>query len=438
MNLKFMLVLFVCLLVFTCFLTLLIFWTPLTSAQNQNEGVEVAFPNLAFSQPVGIINSGDGKNRLFVVEQSGIIKVFENLKNATVSHVFLDISDRVLFGGEQGLLGTAFHPNYEENGYFYVDYVTANPLRTVVSRYSVNPSNPDQSDKDSEFIILEIDQPFSNHNGGQLAFGADGFLYVGLGDGGSGVGSGGDPYGNAQNKSSLLGKILRIDVNSPSEGKNYSIPADNPFTGNTLGYREEIYANGFRNPWRFSFDSVTGELWVGDVGQNEREEIDVVEKGDNCGWKVMEGTLCYSPPSGCNQTGLKLPVWEYSHDQGNAIIGGYVYHATKLTDFDGAYFYGDYGTGKIWALWYNATGNSTNILLADMTTSIASFGVDESGEIYFAGVDGIIYTFNAAIIPEYSLYAICAILLVITLVGALVLRVKNHFSSLLRKAQHNL
>jgi glucose/arabinose dehydrogenase len=434
MNLKFMLVLFVCLLVFTCFLTLLIFWTPLTSAQNQNEGVEVAFPNLAFSQPVGIINSGDGKNRLFVVEQSGIIKVFENLKNATVSHVFLDISDRVLFGGEQGLLGTAFHPNYEENGYFYVDYVTANPLRTVVSRYSVNPSNPDQSDKDSEFIILEIDQPFSNHNGGQLAFGADGFLYVGLGDGGSG----GDPYGNAQNKSSLLGKILRIDVNSPSEGKNYSIPADNPFTGNTLGYREEIYANGFRNPWRFSFDSVTGELWVGDVGQNEREEIDVVEKGDNCGWKVMEGTLCYSPPSGCNQTGLKLPVWEYSHDQGNAIIGGYVYHATKLTDFDGAYFYGDYGTGKIWALWYNATGNSTNILLADMTTSIASFGVDESGEIYFAGVDGIIYTFNAAIIPEYSLYAICAILLVITLVGALVLRLKNHFSSLLRKAQHNL
>jgi glucose/arabinose dehydrogenase len=434
MNLKFMLVLFVCLLVFTCFLTLLIFWTPLTSAQNQNEGVEVAFPNLAFSQPVGIINSGDGKNRLFVVEQSGIIKVFENLKNATVSHVFLDISDRVLFGGEQGLLGTAFHPNYEENGYFYVDYVTANPLRTVVSRYSVNPSNPDQSDKDSEFIILEIDQPFSNHNGGQLAFGADGFLYVGLGDGGSG----GDPYGNAQNKSSLLGKILRIDVNSPSEGKNYSIPADNPFTGNTLGYREEIYANGFRNPWRFSFDSVTGELWVGDVGQSEREEIDVVEKGDNCGWKVMEGTICYSPPSGCNQTGLKLPVWEYSHDQGNAIIGGYVYHATKLTDFDGAYFYGDYGTGKIWALWYNATGNSTNILLADMTTSIASFGVDESGEIYFAGVDGIIYTFNAAIIPEYSLYAICAILLVITLVGALVLRVKNHFSSLLRKAQHNL
>jgi glucose/arabinose dehydrogenase len=434
MNLKFMLVLFVCLLVFSCFLAFLIFWTPLTSAQMENEGVEVAFPSLTFSEPVGIINSGDGKDRLFVVEQSGVIRFFENLKNATVSQVFLDISDRVLFGGEQGLLGTVFHPSYEENGYFYVDYVTANPLRTVVSRYSVDSSNPDQANKDSEFIILEVNQPFSNHNGGQLAFGADGFLYVGLGDGGSG----GDPYGNAQNKSSLLGKILRVDVNSPSEEKNYSIPADNPFTGNTLGYREEIYAYGFRNPWRFSFDSVTGELWVGDVGQSEREEIDVVEKGDNCGWNVMEGTLCYSPASGCNQTGLELPVWEYGHDQGNAIIGGYVYQAIKLTDFDGAYFYGDYGTGKIWALWYNVTGNSTNILLADMNTSITSFGVDESGELYFAGVDGKIYTFNAAIIPEYSLYAICTILLVITLAVALVLRVKNHFSSLLRKAQYSL
>jgi glucose/arabinose dehydrogenase len=231
MNLKFMLVLFVCLLVFSCFLAFLIFWTPLTSAQMENEGVEVAFPRLTFSEPVGIINSGDGKDRLFVVEQSGVIRFFENLKNATVSQVFLDISDRVLFGGEQGLLGTVFHPSYEENGYFYVDYVTANPLRTVVSRYSVDSSNPDQANKDSEFIILEVNQPFSNHNGGQLAFGADGFLYVGLGDGGSG----GDPYGNAQNKSSLLGKILRVDVNSPSEEKNYSIPADNPFTGNTLG-----------------------------------------------------------------------------------------------------------------------------------------------------------------------------------------------------------
>ena len=434
MNLKFMLVLFACVLVFSYFLVFLFSWTPLTSAQMQNEGVEVAFSSLTFSQPVGIVNSGDGEDRLFVVEQSGVIRVFENLKNATVSQVFLNISDHVLFDGEQGLLGTAFHPSYEENGYFYVDYVAANPLRTIVSRYSVNSSNPDQADKDSEFIILEVIQPFSNHNGGQLAFGADGFLYVGLGDGGSG----GDPYGNAQNKFSLLGKILRLDVNSASEGKNYSIPAGNPFTGNTLGYREEIYAYGFRNPWRFSFDSVTGELWVGDVGQSEREEIDVVEKGDNCGWNVMEGTLCYSPSSGCNQTGLELPVWEYGHDQGNAIIGGYVYHATKLTDFDGAYFYGDYGTGKIWVLWYNATGNSTNILLADMATSITSFGVDESGELYFAGVDGKIYAFNAAIIPEYSLYAFCAILLVITLALALVLRVKHHFSPLLRKVQYSL
>jgi glucose/arabinose dehydrogenase len=286
----------------------------LSQAQTQNP-LDVAFPNLTFNQPVGIYSPNDGTNRLFVVEQPGTIRVFNNSATATSSSVFFDISSRVVYGGEQGLLGLAFHPNYTSNGYFYVDYVAANPLRTVISRFSVSQTNPNQAQTGSEFIILEINQPYSNHKGGQLAFGPDGYLYIGMGDGGSE----GDPLGNGQNRSTLLGKILRIDVNSPSTGRNYTIPGDNPFKGNTLGYREEIYAFGFRNPWRFSFDPLTGRLWVGDVGQDREEEIDLVGKGKNYGWNIMEGTLTYA---GGNQTGLELPVWEYGHDQGNAIIGG--------------------------------------------------------------------------------------------------------------------
>ncbi len=231
-----------------------------------------AFPALIFSQPVGIVAPGDGTNRLFVIEQIGVIHVFENSPSVAESTVFLNISTQVLFGGEQGLLGLAFHPNYELNGYFYIDYVAENPLRTVISRYTVSPNNPDQAMENSELVLLEINQPFSNHKGGQIAFGDDGYLYIGLGDGGSG----GDPFGNAQNRSTLLGKILRINVDLTSQGRNYSIPLDNPYSGNTFGYKEEIYAFGFRNPWRFSFDSPTGRLWVADVGQNQREEIDIV------------------------------------------------------------------------------------------------------------------------------------------------------------------
>src|SRR3990172_7835139 len=229
------------------------------SGQTQNEySVAVAFPNLTFNLPVGIVSTGDGTNRLFVFEQQGAIRVFENFVNTATRKVFLDIADRVLFGGEQGLLGLAFHPNYRNNGYFYVDYVADNPRRTIIARYTVNANDPDQADRNSELILLEVSQPFTNHEGGQLALGPDGYLYIGLGDGGSS----GDPVGNGQNRSALLGKILRIDVNSPSAGRNYGIPVDNPFAGNILGYREEIYAYGFRNPWRFSFDSSTGTLWV--------------------------------------------------------------------------------------------------------------------------------------------------------------------------------
>lgn len=365
------------------------------SGQTQsNYAVEVAFPNLAFNQPVGIVSSGDGTNRLFVIEQAGVIRAFENSRNVAASSVFLNISSRVVFGGEQGLLGLAFHPNYASNGYFYVDYVADNPLRTVIARYSVDPNNMNQASKDSEIVLLNVNQPFANHKGGQIAFGADGYLYIGLGDGGSA----GDPFGNGQNRATLLGKILRIDVDSSSQGRNYGIPPDNPFAGNILGYQEEIYAYGFRNPWRFSFDSPTGRLWVADVGQNQREEIDLVEKGKNYGWNIMEGTLTYSSGS---QVGLELPVWEYSHAEGIAVIGGYVYRGSTLTGLYSKYVFGDYGSGKVWALQYDGVAAPTNTLLADTSLNISSFGVDEQNELYFTALDGKIYVLiNAASTPQ--------------------------------------
>jgi glucose/arabinose dehydrogenase len=364
------------------------------AGQTQSEyGVEVAFPNLTFNQPVGITYAeGDVANRLFVVEQSGRIMVFENSANASTAKVFLDINDRVLFGGEQGLLGLAFHPNFKQNRFFYVDYVADNPRRTVIARYVAKFSDPATADKDSEFVLIEINQPFSNHNGGQLAFGDDGFLYIGLGDGGGA----GDPFGNAQNRSSLLGKILRIDVDSFSEGRTYGIPADNPYVGNVSGYREEIYAYGFRNPWRFSFDRATGTLWSCDVGQAQREEIDLVENGRNYGWNIMEGTLCYSPSTGCNQTGLELPVWDYGRDEGISVIGGFVYRGLTLTGLDGAYVYGDYGSGKIWALRFEGLGPFANTLLFDTNLNLASFGIDSDYELYFTAFDGKIYKLNQA------------------------------------------
>ena len=356
--------------------------------------VTAAFPNLTFNQPDGIFSDPTNSNRLFVIEQAGVIRVFNNAQNASTSSVFLDISSRVLYGGEQGLLGLAFHPNYSQNGYFYVDYVADNPRRTIIARFTVS-GDENVADQNSEQIILEISQPFSNHKGGQLAFGPDGYLYIGMGDGGSA----GDPMGNGQSLTTLLGKILRIDVNAPSEGRSYGIPNDNPYFGNTLGYREEIYAYGFRNPWRFSFDSATGALWVGDVGQNTLEEIDIVEKGKNYGWNIMEGTLCFDPAVDCNQTGLTLPVWNYTRDQGTTIIGGYVYHGSALPSLDGAYVYGDFGSGRIWALHVNGA-SAENTLLVDSGLNIASFGTDQNSELYFSAYDGKIYKLTAIVIPE--------------------------------------
>ena len=393
--------------------------------------LEVAFPQMQFNQPVGIYHAEDNTNRLFVVEQAGVIRVFENAKNASVAKIFLDISNRVLFGGEQGLLGLTFHSNYAENGYFYVDYVADNPRRTIIARYSVMASDPDQADKNSELVLFEVAQPFANHKGGQLAFGPEGYLYIALGDGGSG----GDPYGNAQNLSSLLGKILRVDVNSPSGGKNYGIPRDNPFAGNLKGYREEIYAYGLRNPWRFSFDPVTSWFWVADVGQSQREEVDIVEKGRNYGWNIMEGTLCYSPAEGCNQTGLELPLREYGRDEGIAIIGGFVYRGSTVTGLIGAYVYGDYGSGKIWALRYNGTGAPANTLLVDSDLTITSFGLDENNELYLSAFDGKIYKFKTPpSIPEFSSWTIYAALIAGTLLVAIIIRKRRLTFSRLHRA----
>ena len=347
-----------------------------------NFTLEPAFPNLHFDRPVALTHAGD--DRLFVVEQEGRIYTFVNDAAVETATLFLDIRDRVNdAGNEEGLLSLAFHPNFQENGYFFVDYTTSDPRRTIISRFALDASDPSLGDPQSEVVLLEIGQPYSNHNGGQIAFGPDGYLYVGMGDGGSG----GDPQGHGQDRSTLLGAILRLDIDGGGDENPYSIPPDNPFVDNSDGFREEIYAYGLRNPWRFSFDTLTGELWVADVGQNNWEEIDVVRSGGNYGWKTMEGAHCYSPSSGCNQTGLEPPVWEYDHGTGYSITGGYVYRGSSVGGMYGAYIYGDYGSGRVWALHYDGV-NATNEELFGTSLNIASFGVGHDDEIYVVAFNG--------------------------------------------------
>ena len=351
--------------------------------------LQEAFPNITIAQPVGIENAGDGSNRMFVLSQQGIIYVFKNDPNVKEKEVFLDIKDKVLSGGEQGLLGLAFHPDYKKNGYFFIDYTAANPRRTIIAGYKVDPKNPNKADKNSE-TILEVEQPFSNHNGGQTRFGPDGYLYVSFGDGGKG----GDPFGNGQNRSTILGSIIRIDVNKKSAGKEYGIPSDNPFAGNKNGYREEIYAYGLRNPWRFSFDPVTKKLWTGDVGQNKYEEIDIIEKGKDYGWNIMEGFHCYSPEQNCDETGLVKPVWEYPHDSDNnlSITGGFVYRGKTAPELTGKYIYGDFVSGRIWSFELK-NGKPVNTFLVKSAT-LSTFGADEHNELYIANYgSGKIYKF---------------------------------------------
>ncbi len=338
-----------------------------------------AFPHLSFQQPIFLTGSGDGTNRIFVAQQNGVISVFPDDSSAGSRTTFLDLSSRLSSSsGEEGLLGLAFHPRYGLNGYFYVDYTAPNPLRTVVARYRASRADPNVADTSSTYVIIEINQPYSNHNGGMLAFGPDGYLYVGMGDGGSE----GDPLNMGQDRTVLLGKILRINVDDTTASTHYVIPADNPFTGNILGYREEIWAYGLRNPWRFSFDTASGQLWAGDVGQDTWEEVDLIQRGRNYGWKIMEGPACYSPPSGCDTTGLTMPVKAYDHSLGEAIVGGYVYHGNRRPDLKGAYLYGDWASGRIWVFRYDSGQLTADSLVAVLPGNISSFGLDEAQEIY--------------------------------------------------------
>ncbi|HZD95334.1 MAG TPA: PQQ-dependent sugar dehydrogenase [Candidatus Sulfotelmatobacter sp.] len=336
-----------------------------------------------FTAPLDIEQPGDNSGRLFVVEQGGTIKIIQN--GAVLGQPFLNISAKVINQVEMGLLGLSFHPSFSSNRKFYVNYVrnSAGQFQSVIAEYLVSAADPNQADPASERILLTVDQVnnFTNHKAGQLAFGADGFLYFGLGDGGSG----GDPLGHGQSTQTLLGKMMRIDVNATSAGKQYAIPADNPFVAG--GGLPEIYAIGFRNPWRFSFDRPSGRLFVADVGQDKFEEIDIVQKGGNYGWNTMEGAHCFNPPSGCNMTGLALPIIEIGHPEGEAVIGGFIYHGTALTGRQGMYIFGDLN-GQIWSLTENPANTFTRTLLLKPGFNLSSFGQDSNGELYVADLGG--------------------------------------------------
>ena len=336
--------------------------------------------------PLDVQAAPGDTSRLFVVEQRGRIRIVRG--GALVPAPFLDISGRISCCGERGLLGLAFHPDYARNGRFYLNYT--NPQgNTHISEFRVS-SNPDVASPDGERLLLFVSQPFSNHNGGALAFGPDGRLYIALGDGGSG----GDPQGNGQDLRTFLGKMLRIDVDA---GMPYGVPADNPFRGNAAAL-PEIWALGLRNPWRFSFDRATGEMYVADVGQSAREEVNVAPRGaggQNYGWNVMEGTACHRPSTGCPTAGLTLPVLDYGRNVGGSITGGYVYRGCRMPGYAGTYFYGDFVSGTIRSFrlqngqaadqrdWTSTVGRNIG--------NVSSFGQDAEGELYIVDYDGEVY-----------------------------------------------
>lgn len=359
-------------------------------AQWEKIKIVQAFPKLSFTMPVDLGVFPGSANSMYVVEKPGRVKIFVAEETVAQSSVFLDINVRVLSrGNEQGLLGLAFSPNYLKDGYFYVYYTADKPSRSVVSRFSVQKGNPQLADAQSEQVILEVPQPYSNHNGGQIVFGPDGYLYIGLGDGGSA----GDPHNHGQNLKTLLGSLLRIDPSKPATEKKYSIPSDNPFVGQ-VGKRAEIYAYGLRNPWRFSFDSVTGQLWLADVGQDRIEEIDIIEKGKNYGWNITEGSLCFKPADNCDKSSVTMPVYEYGRSRGQSVTGGFVYRGNKIPILKGYYIYADYMSGRVWALRLRENQSPENRELLDGGLNVSSFGVDREQELYLCSFDGKIYTLS--------------------------------------------
>ena len=352
--------------------------------------LEDAFPALPdFDVPL-FVAAVPGEDRLVVVEQSGRLRAFADAPGTDASEVVLDLSGRVLFGGEQGLLGLAFDPDFERSRFLYVHYSAAGPRRSVIARFRWDPAT-DRVDPASERVILEVPQPYANHNGGMLAFGPDGYLYVALGDGGSA----GDPDRNGQDPSTLLGSLLRLDVRPADPGDPYAVPADNPFVGRA-GFAPELWAFGLRNPFRFSFDRQTGELWLGDVGQGAREEIDLIVRGGNYGWRRFEGTRVFD---GGEALGGGVPhappLFEYGRDAGVSVIGGYVYRGMRHASLFGRYLYSDFGSGTVWALEREGDAVRSNEAIAT-ASSPTSFGEDGAGELLVVSRSGRLLTLVAA------------------------------------------
>jgi glucose/arabinose dehydrogenase len=351
------------------------------------------------SNPVFLTNAGDGSGRLFVVEQTGRIRII-TAGGALLGTPFLDIHTAISTGGERGLLGLAFHPSYATNGYFYVNY-TRPGGETAVTRFKVS-SNPDVADRNSGYRIITVGQPYANHNGGHIAFGPDGFLYIGMGDGGSA----GDPGNRAQNINSMLGKMLRLDVNHTSGSRHYRSPSSNPYVGRTG--LDEIWSRGLRNPWGWSFDSSTHRLWIADVGQGRYEEINRSNKigtqsagrGLNYGWRQLEGRACFKPSSGCSKTGKAMPLVVYTHAGGNcSVTGGYVYRGSASPVLVGGYVYGDFCSGRIWVVNASAlTPASGRIVWASSASphlQISAFGLDEAKELYVLDLAGRVFKVSA-------------------------------------------
>jgi quinoprotein glucose dehydrogenase len=364
--------------------------------------IERAFPSLRVTRPVVVTHAGDGSGRLFVCTQQGIISVFPNRQDVTEDQVqtFLDIDDRVVYKdneNEEGLLGMAFHPKYAENGEFFLYYTTTDaPHTSVISRFRVSKDDPNRADPASEEEILRIPQPYWNHNGGTIVFGPDGFLYIGLGDGGAAN----DPHGHGQNLKTLLGSILRVDVDRKDTGLSYAIPKDNPFAGRQDA-RGEIWAYGLRNVWRMEFDPQTKALWAADVGQNLWEEIDLIVRGGNYGWNLREGTHPFAPNGGQPRKDLIEPIWEYHHDIGKSITGGNVYRGQKVPQLAGKYLYADYVSGVVWALDYDQQAQKVKAnykiqpaeSLSLKNMPVITFGEDEQRETYFTDTFGMFYRF---------------------------------------------
>ncbi len=346
------------------------------SAQPAALEYERAFPALpALEAPLGLVFANDGSDRVYSVELAGRVRVFENRPDVDTAYVFLDLRDKV---GTGQMYSVAFHPDYAANGYLYVYYVAPDPDRSVLARYTRSEDDPLSADPASEVVLLEVEQPsLLDHNGGVLAFGPEGYLYLSFGDGGVHL----DAPGNAQNRANLLGSVIRIDVDHTQDGRSYAIPLDNPYVGTDQGWREEIWAHGFRNPWRGSFDRVTGDLWIGDVGELTWEEIDRVEAGLNYGWNVMEGPECLGGGP-CNTEGLTLPLYAYGRDVGGSITGGYVYRGRAIPSLYGWFVFGDFNAARVWA-YDPETGAVADLFDA---FPVSSFGEDREGELYLVNL----------------------------------------------------